>query len=67
MSGGRGWVVSYPDPRHSSGWLHHHYLLPRSGDVIHPLLWRGSGYETRGWGGGGVVGAVRVQLRANNL
>ena len=21
-------------------------LLPRSGDVIHPLLWRGSGYET---------------------
>ena len=21
--------------------------LPRSGDVIHPLLWRGSGYETR--------------------
>ena len=25
-------------------------LLPRSGDVIHPLLWRGSGYETTLWG-----------------
>ncbi|KAL5500575.1 hypothetical protein EMCRGX_G012162 [Ephydatia muelleri] len=31
--------------------LHHRYVevvLPRSGDVIHPLLWRGSGYETSG-------------------
>ena len=22
---------------------------PRSGDVIHPLLWRGSGYETKAY------------------
>ena len=27
-------------------------LLPRSGDVIHPLLWCGSGYETTVGGGG---------------
>ena len=23
-----------------------HATRPQSGDVIHPLLWRGSGYET---------------------
>ena len=34
----------------------HGPLFPRSGDVIHPQLWEsGSGYETRGGGGGGEV------------
>ena len=40
-------IVSYPDPHRSCGWI----ISPlreysRSGDVIHPQLRCGSGYET---------------------
>ena len=37
-----GALVSYPDPHRSCGWI------TRSGDVIHPQLRCGSGYETIG-------------------
>ena len=32
----------YPNPSHSTGWI---TSLPHSGDVIHSLLWHGSGYR----------------------
>ena len=61
--GGGADVVSYPDPdSHSCGWI---TSPPRSGDVIHPQLWEsGSGYETRGEGGGRRgVGGERTRKR----
>ena len=49
----RQWVVfglvSYPDPQAAADGLHHRYASTtnsRSGDVIHPQLRCGSGYET---------------------
>ena len=49
---GAAQVVSYPDPNFTAAdGLHHcyglHHRFSRSGDVIHPQLWKfGSGHET---------------------
>ena len=37
-----GSPLMVPDPRHSTEWI---TSLPHNGDVIHPLLWYGSGYR----------------------
>ena len=39
-------LVSYPDPHRSCGWITSPLHYSRSGDVIHPQLRCGSGYET---------------------
>ena len=39
-------LVPRPTPQQRMDYITATWVLPRSGDVIHPLLWRGSGYET---------------------
>ena len=51
-------LVTRPTPQQRMDYITN---TPRSGDVIHPLLWRGSGYETK------ILSLVRPRITQNEV